>query len=665
MSKIKEDIEARTDIPDDIKDLVESLLKKNEQLIKGNNLLREVVENSIDASYKRNLQNDRYEYLSPAFEKISGYTIEEFKNLGIEKVLEIVHKDDIYRVNKEIINSSSNTNCNFIEYRFKHKDGTYRWFSDKFITLFDKAGQPVFHVGNLSDITEHRKTQDELSRSENKLQKLFNAMTDVILVLDNEGRYIEIATTNANLLYLPRQDLIGKKMHEVLPCEFADFCLENIKKTLSGGSFGPIDYKLEIGGKEIWFSGSGSKLSGTEILWVSRDVTQRKAMEIELREAKEKAEAANLAKSQFLANMSHELRTPLNGIMGFAQILIQDNIGATREAFEIIYKSGENLVELINDILEFSRIEAGKLKINNLPFNLYKLIYGISVLLRPKIKISGLEFTLNYPENVPQNYVGDERIIRQILTNLIANATKFTHEGGITVNVSGEKDDEMFNCVIDVIDTGIGIPSKKIGRLGEKFYQADAGITRKYGGTGMGLSISKSLANLLKGDIQIQSEIGRGSIFTLNLKLEVEKETQTDSIAKEKTKMSFPVNVLVVEDDSTNRMVLTRLLNHIGITQTHSVSNGEQALEKLGEKNHGYDLVLMDCQMPIMDGYESTTKIRIKEKETGIHTPIIAITAHAGEEQKKKCLSAGMDDYLCKPIKIHELAEKMEKWLKK
>ena len=378
--------------------------------------------------------------------------------------------------------------------------------------------------------------------------------------------------------------------------------------------------------------------------------------------AKEAAERANASKSQFLANMSHELRTPLNGIIGLAEVLIDhDNLTSVQKSHvSLIKNSGWHLVELINDILDLARMDSGREELSRDSFNLYRLISDTVDLLEPKAKLQGIKMLVDYQKDMPQEYIGDARRIRQIVTNLVANAVKFTHEGQVNISATyRHKKKESLDAILSISDTGIGIPKESIKRLGKPFYQVDGTVTRRFGGSGLGLSISKKIAELMGGYIEIESEVGKGSTFTCHLPLEIEEEKEIISRSYD-ISGKYKGHILVVEDEFTNSLVCDFLLEKMGCSHDLA-TDGAQAVEKY--RTTAYDAILMDCKMPVLDGYEATKRIRELEKETGKKTPIIACTAHVGEENIEKCITAGMDDFMSKPLGFEIFHEVLSKYI--
>lgn len=415
------------------------------------------------------------------------------------------------------------------------------------------------------------------------------------------------------------------------------------------------------------------------------DVANAIKYAIERHKINRSIQQSNQLKSEFLANMSHEIRTPLNGIIGAADLLRNTSPTPEQEKYiNVIVNSGDTLLALINDILDVSKIEAGELEINTEPVVLKDAMQTVMDIIQPKAQSKNIDLNIEYKGNVPSVIVADSVRLNQIMINLLGNAVKFVEDGHIKVIVEEQSTTgDIANLRITVEDTGIGIPEDKLEAIFDKFAQADASTTKKYGGTGLGLTITRKLVEMMNGTINVRSEEGVGTIFFFDVPFAIAENSDHPSKAlnqsevqrladlqpvqeqiqdaKQREKLS--ANILLVENETVNQMVATDMLESLGCT-VELAENGVEAVDMLDKNAQRYDIVLMDCMMPLMDGFEATQEIRKKEAGNGgHHSIIIAMTANAMAGEREKCLKVGMDDYLSKPVKEEHLYTKLREYL--
>jgi signal transduction histidine kinase len=395
---------------------------------------------------------------------------------------------------------------------------------------------------------------------------------------------------------------------------------------------------------------------------LTAEITRRQRVETELLAAKDHAEAASRTKSEFLATMSHEIRTPMNGVLGMLDLLKTTPINATqRELVETAANSADSLLRLLNDILDFAKIETGRLGFEQIPFRASDLTEDVASLLRPRASAKSLRLTFTTNPAAGATILGDPTRVRQVLLNLVGNAIKFSERGEVTIRLNGAPGaGANLRLTMEVTDTGIGMNEETQANLFQPFVQADSSMSRRFGGSGLGLAISQKLTERMGGRIEVQSTLGQGSTFrfSADFPLAPEQKMMAAQVATAITPQSFTGRVLVVEDDKVNQRVITLMLERLGL-QCLVVADGHTALEVLAQGH--WDLVFMDCQLPDIDGYETTRRARAFL--AGQTLPIIALTANVRDEDRAACLAAGMDDFVSKPIRTEALRGILARWL--
>jgi PAS domain S-box-containing protein len=500
----------------------------------------------------------------------------------------------------------------------------------------------------------------QYAESEERLRRFFENSPDAVFVLEQDGGIHAVNSMASAALKMNKQELLSKTIYDLAPPSRHADVRKNMALWFAGELQQCEGESLASDGAvtPIEMTGTLLQLDGRTVLQLhARDISLRKEAEEKIHaarqmaeEAKELAEKASQAKSEFLANMSHEIRTPLNGIVGMAQLLADTRLSSEQQnCAETILQSTTGLLNIINHVLDISKIEAAQMDVCESPINLRKICDTIFCMFTPQLEPKGISLKCACADNVPPYVTGDEGLIEQVLVNLVGNAIKFTHKGSVTLNIErprqGANDAELY---FQVIDTGIGISKEEQATIFEKFTQADGSTKRMYGGTGLGLAICKQLIELMGGKIGIISSKGRGSTFFFNLTLprSAPPDQQKPPEETTPTQIRKDVKVLLVEDNKVNQKVAMAILRKAGC-KVEAVENGQDAIQQVIREK--YDIVLMDCQMPVMDGFEATARIRAMGGALA-KTPIIAITAHAMKDDRQKCLDAGMDDYISKPV---------------
>lgn len=500
-------------------------------------------------------------------------------------------------------------------------------------------------------------------RLQDILAGILKISSEGVVVADQKQRILIFSKGAEEIFGYAQDEILGQPLERLMPPGFRKSHREHVRRfAASATQARRMDKRAEIlgqrkDGETFPLEAGLSKLStpnGLIYTVILRDVSGRRDAEEAMAQAAAQAEAANQAKSAFLAAMSHEIRTPLNGVLGMAQSMALEELAPhQRERLSVIHDSGESLLAILNDILDLSKIEAGKLHIEDAEFDLEQMARGVHATFRSIAERSGLSFDLHVVRSARGVYRGDPLRVRQILHNLVSNALKFTANGGVKIAVSRRSGMLTFH----VKDTGIGIAAEKVDGLFRKFEQADASITRRFGGTGLGLAICQDLAQMMGGSVSVVSEPGAGATFVVALPLprvaRPQAEEKQDSPSGGAAAEWTPLRILAAEDNATNQLVLRTLLTQVGL-EVKMVADGAEAVAAWAAES--WDLILMDIQMPKMDGLTATGVIRSREAAEGrTRTPILALTANAMDHEVAEYRRIGMDGFVAKPIELGKL----------
>ena len=594
-------------------------------------------------------------YVSSATEKITGYKIEKLTGKNWWETTFFSEEDGLAYKQKvhSVISGKTSISTKPYERKLKCKDGSFKW-----VEWRDSLAEDNTYVSVGVDISDWKKTEEIKIQSDT----IINSVDSMIFVSDRNGNVIFASPSIEKMLGYTVEEILGDKWWNVTydnpqlalkvrnaisnyvflhTKDFTDISKRKIK-TKSG------DYK--------WIEWQLSKGVNNTYISIGTDITNRVTEQVELKKAKETAEKSLKVKDEFLANMSHEIRTPLNAVIGFTDLLLETKLSVEqRQHLETMKNSGEILNSLISNVLDLAKLDSNKLSIENISFNLHKNLYEIVKLMKIRADEKNIALNLIISPNIPVQVFGDPTRLSQILLNLIGNAIKFTNKGFVTVTIKLiEESSENVKIHFEVLDTGIGIVSNKINTVFGAFTQAKSDTSRIYGGTGLGLAIVKKIVKLLNGDINVKSKFGKGSVFNLNLPFK--KDTTITSSTEVKNKPSkgeqLNLKILLVEDNKTNQILAKTRLERWGCTVAIA-NNGIEGVKKV--QHNMYDLILMDIQMPIMDGYEATKIIKNDLSKETAKIPIIAMTAYTSKRDIQRALDLGMNDYIFKPFKTNDL----------
>jgi PAS domain S-box-containing protein len=639
---------------------------------------RSIFENAVEGIYQTTPEG-KFLAINPAAARTLGFASPE-EIMGESRALMSYGYVDPKRLGDFMRLVEAHDVVNGFQSEVYRPDGSRVWVSENVRTIRGSSGEILYFEGTLEDITGRKKTEQALWESEERFRLVGRATDDAIWDWDIVANTISFSESLGTLFGYRAgefESTMAFWMNSIHPDDHNEVMAKVHAFLASREEVWTGEYRFRCAdGSYAFVYDRGYVVRNAEgkplrMVGSMMNITERKRAESELHAAKVGAEAASRAKSEFLANMSHEIRTPMNGVIGMTGLLLDTPLTQQQHEFaETIQSSGEALLTIVNDILDFSKIEAGKLEFETVDIDLAHVVRGTLELLKGTAKSKGLELSASIDPDAPTELRGDGGRLRQVLINLIGNALKFTPNGGVKVHISVDRQTRASASLrFRVTDTGIGIDPETQARLFQAFTQADGSTTRRYGGTGLGLAISKQLVEKMHGDIGMESSAGAGSTFWFTAEFPKQAKVVARIVTKEpkgtnrREPKTEPRNdggpvraerVLIAEDNDVNQRVATAQLRKLGYA-SDTVANGLEALEALSRIP--YDIILMDCQMPELDGYETTRRVRLR----GGHQPyIIAMTASAMQGDRELCLAAGMDNYITKPVRTAALKAALE-----
>lgn len=601
-----------------------------------------------------------FQLANPAFEATLGWTQTE---ILARPFIHFIHPDDREQSKLELLKPHQHTLQRFTN-RFLCKNGNYRAIEWSFTPSDDGE----LHYASGRDVTKQRQAESQLKQSESRFRNLFRDSPDPIIVFGHSGEILDANPELCRLLEIDQTALNEQSIETLMPrkwwsdkaLSFDDIGSDEVQKFQAAcSSKKHSSIPVEVTVSRIYFK---NKLA---FLFHLRDITERKKTEDTLIQSKAAAEAGNRAKSEFLAVMSHEIRTPLNAILGFSQLLYDEVTPDQKVYIERILAGGEHLLSIINDILDYSKMESRRLTLEPSDFDIHKLIKDIINIFSVSAQEKNLTLQADIDPDLPATLVGDKQRLKQVIYNLVGNAIKFTPKGAITVRIKHLKATEKFCYLrIAVIDTGIGIPESKHASIFRPFTQVDQGIKRVHEGSGLGLAISQKIVAAMGGKIQCKSGLDEGSEFFFEIKLKKfeedlfslsAKRMRVEQNSRTPNDHAFNLKTLVVEDDRSNSYLIGKFLKRLGC-DIKVVENGKQAIK--AHQEEAFDLIVMDVAMPEMNGIEATQKI-LNSTATDKHPHILGITANIDGNCEKRCLQAGMNGFLAKPISFKKFHQYM------
>ncbi len=601
--------------------------------------------------------------LSENVENVTGYTASDLSVGRYNEIFEHGFQPFLDTVQKDIALG----NEYFVyETDIRKKDGAtirVRIFERLF---YDESGQFNGGVGICTDINEKYRADQELVRSENRLRSVLKSLPDIIFIYNNQGVFLDYYVQDESNLLMPPAESMGLKISDVIKGETGEMLMAAFDKAVRTGKIQTREMDLLLNNGKVYFEVRFFKLDENRVMSVARDITGQKLWERGLQEAKEAAERANQEKSRFLANMSHEIRTPMNGLLGIITLLKQTEMSKDQEKLvSIISDSGEALLAIVNDILDYSKIEAGKLELNQVSFDIRKELAKVVNMFTGLATTKGIHINLEVADSIPEIIELDREKLNQVLLNIIGNAVKYSFKGGdIGIYLWGEQlFSETLIINVRIKDSGVGIPKDKIPFLTLPFTQVEEYQSNEFKGTGLGLAIANRLIELMGGGLQVESEIGVGSVFTFNVMAKIEERASitvdlelADQEIPNLTMIAeeYPLKIMIVEDNEINLQFMKMLMNQMGYS-IRSAPNGLNAVQQFEEER--FDLIFMDIQMPGMNGLEATKVIR--GQVYGSHPHIVGLSANVFQSDIDQALGAGMSSYLTKPVKISDILKEV------
>jgi PAS domain S-box-containing protein len=601
-------------------------------------------------------------WMNEASERILGYSLKEMKGKAFGNTL--LGEETDMEVHNAAVDKVKHKKPYEVEIKVYRKDKTPIWAFFANSPLLNELGEVDRQITVIVDVTARKRAEEEAKM----LSLVASNTTSGVVINDSHGKVEWINSAFEKITGYSLEDVQFKPLGDTLKGELTDISIIERSRELSRNkqSFEVDLLAYRKDGQPLWISVINSVILNAagevdKYIEVIIDITAKKKVELELISAKEKALQLNRAKDMFISVMSHEIRTPLNAVIGMSNLLTEDNTNESqRENLSILKFSADNLMSLINDLLDFTKIETGNVELEKANVDLRKAVNGVASSMQFKAKEKGIYIKAHVAEEVPQIIIGDSARLIQILLNLVSNAVKFTHKGGVTIDVGVlEENDKSARIRFAVTDTGIGIANDKLSTIFESFKQAEADTTRKYGGTGLGLAISKRLVELHDSRINVDSVLGQGSTFWFTITF---NKANSKKLSDSKMEMGLNLNVLVVDDNQINRILVNKVLQRWG-TKVDFAENGQQAIDKV-ESNKNYDVVLMDVHMPVMGGLEATEKLRAKTDPYFQQLPIVALTASMLSSEVNEMSNAGMNDFILKPFEPKTLFDKLSKYQK-